>query len=117
MRNVVLITLDSLRADHCGFLGYSRDTTPTMDKMTREGLYFGVHPKGIHVIRNILRKLYKREGIREKESAFYLKTTVVLKPLVLILNLIDDILANRSEFPILFKFLNEATLVACLKKA
>ena len=40
MRNVVLITLDSLRADHCGFLGYSRDTTPFMDKMAREGLYF-----------------------------------------------------------------------------
>ena len=39
-RNIVLITLDSLRADHCSFMGYHRKTTPTMDKMARKGLYF-----------------------------------------------------------------------------
>lgn len=40
MRNIVLITLDSLRADHCGFMGYERATTPTIDKMAKEGLFF-----------------------------------------------------------------------------
>ncbi|WP_251328871.1 sulfatase [Haloplanus pelagicus] len=40
MRNVVLVTFDSLRADHCGFMGYDRDTTPTLDAMAAEGLNF-----------------------------------------------------------------------------
>jgi len=40
MRNIVLITLDSVRADHCSFMGYYRETTPTIDKMARKGLYF-----------------------------------------------------------------------------
>lgn len=40
MRNIVLITLDSLRADHCTFMGYKRETTPTIDRMAKEGLYF-----------------------------------------------------------------------------
>ncbi len=39
-RNIVVITLDSLRADHCSFMGYHRETTPTIDKMARKGLYF-----------------------------------------------------------------------------
>jgi len=39
-RNVVLITLDSLRADHCSIYGYPRCTTPTLDKMGKNGLLF-----------------------------------------------------------------------------
>ena len=39
-RNIVLITLDSLRANHCSFMGYHRDTTPTLDKMAKRGLVF-----------------------------------------------------------------------------
>lgn len=39
-RNIVLITLDSVRADHCSFMGYHRETTPTISKMARKGLYF-----------------------------------------------------------------------------
>jgi arylsulfatase len=39
-RNVVLVTYDSLRADHCGHMGYGRDTTPTLDRMAEEGLVF-----------------------------------------------------------------------------
>jgi len=39
-RNIVLITLDSVRADHCSFMGYHRETTPTIDRMARDGLYF-----------------------------------------------------------------------------
>ena len=35
-----MITLDSVRADHCSFMGYHRKTTPTLDKMARKGLCF-----------------------------------------------------------------------------
>jgi len=40
MRNTILVTVDSLRADHCGYWGYERDTTPTLDRMAEEGLTF-----------------------------------------------------------------------------
>ncbi len=39
-RNVVLVTYDSLRADHCSFMGYERDTTPTLDAMAEAGVAF-----------------------------------------------------------------------------
>lgn len=39
-RNVILITYDSLRADHCSFMGYERETTPSIDKMAKDGLFF-----------------------------------------------------------------------------
>lgn len=39
-RNIVLVTYDSLRADHCGFMGYDRDTTPTLDRMAENGVVF-----------------------------------------------------------------------------
>lgn len=39
-QNVILITIDSLRADHCGFMGYDRNTTPSMDKLAAEGYVF-----------------------------------------------------------------------------
>jgi len=39
-RNVVLVSIDSLRADHCGFLGDDRGLTPTMDELAAEGVTF-----------------------------------------------------------------------------
>ena len=36
--NVVLITYDSLRADHCGFMGYERATTPALDRLAQNGV-------------------------------------------------------------------------------
>ena len=38
--NIVLVTMDSLRADHCSFNGYARETTPTLDEMAAEGVTF-----------------------------------------------------------------------------
>jgi arylsulfatase len=38
--NIVLVTVDSLRADHCGFTGYGRKTTPEIDAMAEEGMVF-----------------------------------------------------------------------------
>jgi glucan phosphoethanolaminetransferase (alkaline phosphatase superfamily) len=40
MRAVVLITVDCLRADHVGFLGYERPTTPFLDSLAGESVVF-----------------------------------------------------------------------------
>ncbi len=38
--NVLLISIDSLRADHVGAYGYTRDTTPTIDRLAAHGIRF-----------------------------------------------------------------------------
>jgi len=38
--NVILILLDALRADHLHFMGYFRKTTPNLDKLAQNGIYF-----------------------------------------------------------------------------
>lgn len=39
-RNVVLVSIDSLRGDHCGFLGDDRDLTPTLDALASDGVAY-----------------------------------------------------------------------------
>ena len=39
-RNVLLISIDSLRADHLGSYGYERPTSPTLDRLAAEGARF-----------------------------------------------------------------------------
>lgn len=41
--NVVLVSLDTLRADHLGVYGYDRDTSPNMDEWARRGIVFRNH--------------------------------------------------------------------------
>lgn len=38
--NVIFISLDTLRADHLGIEGYFRDTSPNIDILGRQGVYF-----------------------------------------------------------------------------
>ncbi len=38
--NIVLITLDTTRADHLGCYGYFRDTSPTIDSLAAEWIFF-----------------------------------------------------------------------------
>ncbi|GJM15472.1 MAG: hypothetical protein DHS20C13_07990 [Thermodesulfobacteriota bacterium] len=38
--NVVLITIDTLRADHLGSYGYKRNTSPNIDKLANDGVLF-----------------------------------------------------------------------------
>ena len=38
--NVLLISVDSLRADHLGCYGYERETSPSIDALAREGTLF-----------------------------------------------------------------------------
>lgn len=40
LRHVVLISIDSLRADHVGCYGYARSTTPHIDRLARDGVFF-----------------------------------------------------------------------------
>jgi len=39
-QNVLLITVDSLRADRCGYMGHTGGLTPTIDRLANEGLQF-----------------------------------------------------------------------------
>lgn len=39
-KNIVLITVDSLREDHCGCYGYGRETTPFLDSLAEGGVKF-----------------------------------------------------------------------------
>jgi arylsulfatase A-like enzyme len=39
-KSVVLVTVDCLRADHCGFMGYPRPTTTFLDRLAGESFVF-----------------------------------------------------------------------------
>ncbi len=39
-QNLLLISIDTLRADHLGCYGYERDTSPNLDRLAREGVVF-----------------------------------------------------------------------------
>lgn len=39
-RDVLLVTIDALRADHVGAYGYARKTTPRLDALARDGVVF-----------------------------------------------------------------------------
>lgn len=38
--HIILIVVDTLRADHLGCYGYFRDTSPNIDKLAAEGVRF-----------------------------------------------------------------------------
>jgi arylsulfatase A-like enzyme len=40
-RNLLLVSIDTLRADHLGAYGFPRPTTPHIDAVAREGAVFG----------------------------------------------------------------------------
>ena len=39
-KNVVVILIDTLRADHMGFMGYDRNTSPNIDKLAKDSIIF-----------------------------------------------------------------------------
>jgi arylsulfatase A-like enzyme len=39
-KSLILITVDCMRADHCGFMGYERPTTPFLDGLAAESFVF-----------------------------------------------------------------------------
>ncbi len=40
VKRVVLVTLDTVRADHLGYMGYPRNTSPFIDTLSRKGVVF-----------------------------------------------------------------------------
>lgn len=38
--NIIFLTFDSGRADHMGFMGYPKGTTPFLDSLAQKGIYF-----------------------------------------------------------------------------
>jgi len=38
--NILILSIDTLRGDHCSFNGYSRKTTPNLDELAREAVTF-----------------------------------------------------------------------------
>ena len=38
--NIVLILADALRPDHLGVNGYSKDTSPNIDRISKQGINF-----------------------------------------------------------------------------
>ncbi|WP_434522791.1 sulfatase-like hydrolase/transferase [Halorubrum sp. AS12] len=38
--NIVLVSIDSLRADYCGFMGHEGGITPTLDSMAKDAIVF-----------------------------------------------------------------------------
>lgn len=72
--------------------------------------------RSIQVIRNMLRRSFKRENMGQKEGLLYSAMPVVSNSLVSVLKPIDNILAHRPLFPNFLNFLNEATLIAYLRK-
>lgn len=48
MPNVIVFDIDTLRTDHLGCAGYFRDTSPTIDRLAREGVFFpDMHASGV----------------------------------------------------------------------
>ena len=52
--NVLLVTIDTLRADHVGAYGSALGATPTIDRLAREGLRFAA-ADGTAVAAHLLR--------------------------------------------------------------
>ncbi len=70
--NIVLLTVDTLRADHMGLYGYERDTTPATDAFAEEAIVFdsAVVPRGYTrpSYASMLTGLYPyRHGVRDND--------------------------------------------------
>lgn len=69
--NVVLVTYDSLRADHCGFAGYDRDTTPALDRLAAEGVVFeNAVASGVPTIASMTAVLTGEHSLASPEIGF-----------------------------------------------
>ena len=71
--NVLLVTVDTLRADHVGSYGYARDTTPNLDALAAEGLRFtragSPRAKTTPAMASLLSGTYPHEhGVRDLAS-------------------------------------------------
>ena len=68
VRNVLLVSIDTLRADHLGCYGYARETSPNIDALAGRGVrfenYFTVSPKtGPSVATTFTGKYIQNHGV------------------------------------------------------
>jgi arylsulfatase A-like enzyme/Tfp pilus assembly protein PilF len=85
--NVVLITIDTLRADHLGCYGYRENTTPNIDRMAASGMRFenAYSPAPITLTSHasILKGVYpNKHGFRDNaffSPSSYLSVSEILK--------------------------------------
>src|SRR5262249_49601062 len=71
--DIILVTIDTLRADSLGFAGNARVKTPFLDRMAAEGIVFtNAHSQNVITLpshTNILTGLYPyQHGVRENEG-------------------------------------------------
>lgn len=63
--NILLLSLDTLRADHLGAYGYERDTSPVFDRLARESVLFehaiAQHPYTLPSHRSLFQSRYAFE--------------------------------------------------------
>ncbi len=84
--NVVLVTVDTLRPDHLGIYGYSRDTSPEIDRFFAEGIRFDTarspSPCTLPAVRQMLtgslRKAPQRKRLAEYLSLAGYRTAAVV---------------------------------------
>lgn len=101
-KNVILITIDSLRADHLGCLGYPENTTPNLDALAKEGVLFtkaiSCGPDTPTSITPLLTSAYIRTYLSSKERAGKLRTNIEDEP---------DIMGRVEEFKMIGTMTNE----------
>ncbi len=73
MPNVIIITMGELRRDHASCYGYSRNTTPNIDNLAKDGLLFknaySLYPKTPYSVGSILTGLHPYRIVQDiKES-------------------------------------------------
>jgi len=72
-RDILLITIDALRADHVGSYGYSRPTTPQLDQLAAEGVVFEAAytatPHTSYAITSLMTGKYMRPLLRQGVGA------------------------------------------------
>jgi len=67
--DVLLVSIDALRADHVGAYGYERDTTPALDALAREGALFEAAytaaPHTSYAVSSLMTGKYMRPLLRQ----------------------------------------------------
>ncbi|MBN2374525.1 sulfatase [bacterium] len=80
--NIVLISIDTLRADRLGVYGYSNNTSPHIDRLAQEGTFFRLavsqSPWTLPSHASIMTSLYPSQHGANKEGALLDKTFLTL---------------------------------------
>ena len=63
---VIMIDIDTLRADHMGCYGYGRNTTPVMDAVAKQSVYAVSQGRDAHRILLHLRRKTQRMVVQQR---------------------------------------------------